>query len=93
MLYDIKTKAKQVHGAECNVVFFSILKKCNMKKVQQEKSQHAKSVTEEECKTKTFKRVTVQHEIVQYIKRMQYEKKSNMKRLLHKKVQYGNDAV
>ena len=60
--------------------FFSILKKCNMKKVQQEKSQHAKSVTEEECKTKTFKRVTVQHEIVQYIKRMQYEKKSNMKK-------------
>ena len=28
----------------------------------------------------------VQHEIVQYIKRVQHEKKCNMKRLLYKKV-------
>ena len=64
-----------------------------VKKVQQEKLQHAKSATREECKTKTLQRVKEQHEIEQYIKRVQHEKKCNMKRLLHKKVQHGNGAV
>ena len=30
---------------------------------------------------------------VQYVKRVQHEKKCNMKRLLHRKVQHGNGAV
>ena len=51
-----------------------------MNKVQQEKVQNAKSAKGEECKTKTLQRVKVQHEIVQYINRVQHEKKSNMKR-------------
>ena len=50
--------------------------------------QHAKSARREECKAKTLQRVKVQHEMVQYIKRVLHEKKCNMKRRLHKKVQY-----
>ena len=47
---------------------------------------------------KTLQRVKVQHEIVQYIKRVQHEKKCNMKRLLHKNcnvemVQYEESAA
>ena len=42
--------------------------KCKGKKVQ-----YAKSATGEECKSKTLQRVKVQHEIVQYIKRVQHE--------------------
>ena len=49
--------------------------------------------TGEEYKTKTLQRVKVQHEIVQYIKRFQHEKKCNMKRLQHKKVPHGNGVV
>ena len=68
VLLDIKIVVKQVYGAECKVVFwlyfldiayfqyFSKLKKCNMKRVQHEKSvtwkkwnmekfQHEKSAT------------------------------------------------
>ena len=55
------------------------LKKCNRKKLQ-----HAKSLTREECKTKTLQLVKVHHEIVQYIKIVQGEKKCNMERYLHK---------
>ena len=44
------------------------LVKCNRKKLQ-----HAKSLTGEECKTKTLQSVKVQHE-KQYIKRVQHEK-------------------
>ena len=51
--------------------------------------QHAKITTGEECKTKTLERVKVQHEIEQFIKRMQLEKKCNMKTLIYKKVQHG----
>ena len=57
------------------------------------KKQYAKSAKEEECKTKTLESVKVQHVIVQYIKRVQHEKKCNMKKLLHKKVQHGNGVV
>ena len=39
--------------------------------------QHAKGATGEECKRKTLQRVKVQHEILQYIKRVQREKKGN----------------
>ena len=35
---------------------------------------YAKSSTGEVCKTKTLQRVKVQHETVQYIKRVQHEK-------------------
>ena len=58
----------------------------------QRKLQDAKSALREECKTKTLQRVKVLHEIVQYIKRVQQEKKYNMKRLLNKKVQQENGA-
>ena len=51
--------------------------------------QHAKSATGEECKTKRLQLVKVQHEIDQFIKRVQHEKKCNMKTLLHSKVQYS----
>ena len=44
----------------------------------------------EESKTKTMQ---AQHEIVHEIKRVQHEKKCNMKILLHKKVQHGNGAT
>ena len=54
---------------------------------------YAKGATGEEYKTKTLQRVKVQHEIVQYIKRVQHVKKFNMKRLQYKKVQHGNGAV
>ena len=47
-----------------------------MNKVQQEKLQHAKSATGEECKTKTWQLVKVQHEIEQYIKKECNRKKS-----------------
>ena len=40
------------------------------------KMQHAKSVTGEECKTKTLQRVKVQHEIEQYLKGVQHESAS-----------------
>ena len=43
------------------------------KKINRIKLQHAKSATGEECKTKTLQRLKVQHEIVQYIKRVQHE--------------------
>ena len=52
-----------------------------------------KNATGKECKTKTLQRVRVQHEMVQYIKRVQHEKKCNMKSLLQKKLQYRNDVV
>ena len=61
--------------------------------------QHEQSATQyatgEESKTETLLRVKVQHELVQYIKRVQYEKKFNMKRLLHKRLllQHGNGEV
>ena len=61
---------------------------CNMNKVELEKI-----ATGEECKTKTLQQVKMQHEIVQYIKRVQHEKKCSMKRSQHKKVQHGNVAV
>ena len=41
--------------------------------------QHAKSTTGEECKSKTFEPVKVQYEIVQYMKKVQHEKKYKMK--------------
>ena len=44
-----------------------------MKKVLHEKLQHAKTATGEECKTKTLQRVKMQHEIYQFIKRVQHE--------------------
>ena len=59
---------KQVHGAECKVFFlvvflffvhfqyFSILKKCNMKKVQYEKSATWKSATWKKCNMKKVQR-------------------------------------
>ena len=56
-----------------------------MQRVQKEKVQNAKSAKGEEYKTKTLQRVKVQHEIVQYINRVQHEKKSNMKRFYTKK--------
>ena len=62
-------------------------------KVQQKKLQHAKSATGIECKTKTLQPVKVQHEIEQCIKRVQHEKKCNMKRLLYKKVQHKKSAT
>ena len=62
--------------------------KCDRKKLQR-----VKSATGEECKTKTAWLFKVQHEIEQFIKRVQHEKKWNMKTLLHKKVQHGNGAV
>ena len=54
---------------------------------------HAKSATGEECKMKTLQRVKVQHEIVQYIKRVQqekdyYTKKCNMEMVQYKKGQH-----
>ena len=61
--------------------------------------QHEQSATQyatgEESKMETLLRVKVQHELVQYIKRVQYEKKFNMKRLLHKRLllQHGNGEV
>ena len=61
-------------------------KYCNMRRVQQL----------QESKTKTLQRVKVQPKKVQYIKRVQHEKKKkkcNIKRLLHKKVQHGNGEV
>ena len=64
-----------------------------MNKVQQEKVQNAKGAKGEECKTKTLQRVKVQHEIVQYINRVQHEKKVKHEKILHKKVQHGNGAV
>ena len=65
-----------------------------MNKVQQEKiAKCEESATGEECKMKTLQRVKVQHEIVQYIKRVQHEKQCNMKRLPYKKVHHGNRAV
>ena len=64
-----------------------------MNKVQQEKVQNAKGAKGEECKTKTLQRVKVQHEIVQYINRVQHEKKKQHEKILHKKVQRGNRAV
>ena len=64
-----------------------------MNKVQQEKI-----ATSEECNRRRMQigniaQVKVQHEIVQYIKRAQHEEKCNMKRSLHKKVQYGKSVV
>ena len=66
--------------------------------MQQEKLQHLYCVTEEEYKMKTFQRVKVGHEIVQYIKRVQHEKstawkdyytkKCNMEMVQYEKVQY-----
>ena len=55
--------------------------------------QNAKSAKGEECKTKTLQRVKVQHEIVQYINRVQHGKKVQHEKILHKKVQRGNRAV
>ena len=43
--------------------------KCKKKKLQ-----NAKSAKEEECKTKTLQWIKVQHEIEQYIKKVQHEK-------------------
>ena len=57
--------------------------KCKGKKVQ-----YAKSATGEECKSKTLHRVKVKHEIVQYIKRVQHEKKCKIKI-----VQYEENAT
>ena len=62
--------------------------KCNRKILK-----HVKSATGEECKTKTMQSVKVQHEILQYIKSVQHEKKCIAKSLLHKKVPHGNGAV
>ena len=61
-----------------------------MNKVQQEKVQNAKGAKGEECKTKTLQRVKVQHEIVQYINRVQHEKKKQHEKILHKNMQRGN---
>ena len=58
-------------------------KNCNMQRVQQE----------EHAKTKTMQPVKVQHETDQYIETVQHEEKCNIKILLHKKVQHGNNAV
>ena len=61
--------------------------------------QHEQSATQyatgEESKTETSLRVKVQHELVQYVKRVQHEKKSKVKRLLHKRLllQHGNGEV
>ena len=61
--------------------------------------QHEQSATQyatgEESKTETSLRVKVQHELVQYVKRVEHEKKSNVKRLLHKRLllQHGNGEV
>ena len=49
--------------------------KCNRKNLQ-----YAKSVIGKECKAKTLKRVKVQHEMVQYMKRV-----CNMKMMLYEK--------
>ena len=64
-----------------------------MNKVQQKKLQHAKSATGEESKTKTLQSVKVQDETVQYINRVQHEKKFNMGWLIYKKEQHRNGAV
>ena len=46
--------------------------------------QHAQTATREEWKMKSLHGVKVQHQIVQYIKGVQHEKKCNMKILLYK---------
>ena len=43
-----------------------------------------KSATGEECKTKTSQRIKMQHQTERYIKRVQHEKRYNVKRLLKK---------
>ena len=67
--------------------------KCNTIQLQ-----HVKSATREEWKTKTFQSVKLQHEIEQYIKRVQKEKKAIWKNYCTKKcnmvmVQYGKSAT
>ena len=49
--------------------------------------QHAQSATGEESKTKTLQRVKVQHQIVQYIKRVQHEN------ITTQKVEHANGAI
>ena len=71
-----------------------------MEKVLHEKLQHVKTATGEECKTK---RVKMQYEIDQFIKRVQHEKsatlkyyytkKCNMEILQYKKVQHQRSAT
>ena len=64
------------------------LEKVSRNKLQQEKLQNVKSGTGEECKTKTLQHVKMQHEIVQYIKRVQHEKKFSIEMLQYEKVQH-----